>query len=163
PVGPPEVRPRDRRAPVEGPRGLTSPVAASPARCDDRRVSRTVVVTGASSGIGEACALHLAASGWRVRGGGRAAGAAGRRLRRGGGLRRAGIEPLLLDVTDAGQIEQAADAVGSSLDGLVDNAGIAVAAPLEVVPLDELRRQLEVNVVGQVAVLQALLPALRSE
>ena len=48
-----------------------------------------------------------------------------------------------------------------TLDGLVDNAGIAIAAPLELVPLDELRRQLEVNVVGQVAVTQAFLPALR--
>ena len=76
-------------------------------------------------------------------------------------LRERGIEPLELDVTDAAHISAAAEAVGSELDGLVDNAGIAVAAPLELVPLDELRRQLEVNVVGQVAVLQALLPALR--
>jgi NAD(P)-dependent dehydrogenase (short-subunit alcohol dehydrogenase family) len=76
-------------------------------------------------------------------------------------LRGLGIEPLELDVTDAEQITDAADAVGSELHGLVDNAGIAVAAPLELVPLAELRRQLEVNVVGQVAVLQAVLPALR--
>ena len=52
-------------------------------------------------------------------------------------------------------------AVGPELDALVANAGVAVAAPLELVPLDELRRQLEVNVVGQVAVVQAFLPALR--
>lgn len=76
-------------------------------------------------------------------------------------LRESGVEPLMLDVTDAGQIAVAAEAVGPELHGLVDNAGIAVAAPLELVPLDELRRQLEVNVVGQVAVLQAFLPALR--
>ncbi len=76
-------------------------------------------------------------------------------------LREQGVEPVELDVTDAAQIASAAAAVGPELDGLVDNAGIAVAAPLELVPLDELRRQLEVNVVGQIAVLQALLPALR--
>ena len=76
-------------------------------------------------------------------------------------LREQGVEPVELDVTDSAQIASAAAAVGPELDGLVDNAGIAVAAPLELVPLDELRRQLEVNVVGQIAVLQALLPALR--
>lgn len=76
-------------------------------------------------------------------------------------LRDVGVEPLQLDVTDSGQIAAAAEAVGLELDGLVDNAGIAIASPLELVPLDELRRQLEVNVVGQVAVTQAFLPALR--
>ena len=74
----------------------------------------------------------------------------------------AGTTELLLDVTDAGAIEAAAAAVGERLDGLVDNAGIAIAAPLEHLPLDELRRQLEVNVVGQLAVTQAFLPALRA-
>jgi NAD(P)-dependent dehydrogenase (short-subunit alcohol dehydrogenase family) len=115
---------------------------------------RSVVVTGASSGIGLACAVRLAASGWRVLGGVRTP-------RDAESLRGQGIEPLELDVTDAAQVASAADAVGTRLDGLVDNAGIAIAAPLELVPLDELRRQLEVNVVGQVAVTQALLPALR--
>jgi NAD(P)-dependent dehydrogenase (short-subunit alcohol dehydrogenase family) len=62
---------------------------------------------------------------------------------------------------DGEQIAAAAEAAGAELHGVVANAGIAIAAPLELVPLDELRRQLEVNVVGQVAVLQALLPALR--
>lgn len=76
-------------------------------------------------------------------------------------LRVLGVEPVLLDVTDGAQIAAAAAAIGDSLDGLVANAGIAIAAPLELVPLDELRRQLEVNVVGQVAVVQALLPAVR--
>ena len=73
-----------------------------------------------------------------------------------------GLEPLLLYVTDAGADRRSPrTAVGPELHGLVDNAGIAIAAPLELVPLDEFRRQLEVNVVGQVAVLQAFLPALR--
>ena len=115
---------------------------------------RSVLVTGASSGIGFASAVRLARAGWRVYGGVRTADAAD-------ALREQGAEPVELDVTDAAQIADAAEVVGSELHGLVDNAGIAIAAPLELVPLDELRRQLEVNVVGQVAVLQALLPALR--
>jgi NAD(P)-dependent dehydrogenase (short-subunit alcohol dehydrogenase family) len=112
------------------------------------------VVTGASSGIGLASAVRLARAGWRVYGGVRSDADAE-------ALRAHGIEPLELDVTDAEQIAGAAEAVGGELDGLVANAGIAIAAPLELVPLDELRRQLEVNVVGQVAVAQAFLPALR--
>jgi NAD(P)-dependent dehydrogenase (short-subunit alcohol dehydrogenase family) len=76
-------------------------------------------------------------------------------------LRACGVEPLELDVTDTEQIAAAVEAVGATLDGLVDNAGIAIAAPLELVPVVELRHQLEVNVVGQVAVAQAFLPALR--
>jgi NAD(P)-dependent dehydrogenase (short-subunit alcohol dehydrogenase family) len=115
---------------------------------------KTVVVTGASSGIGLASAIRLAGAGWRVFGGVRTEQDAD-------ALRERGLEPLELDVTDGAQIAAAAAAVGERLDGLVDNAGIAIAAPLELVPLDELRHQLEVNVVGQVAVTQAFLPALR--
>ena len=69
----------------------------------------------------------------------------------------AGTTEVILDVTDA-----AARSTFERLDGLVNNAGIAIAAPLEDLPLDELRRQLEVNVVGQLAVTQAVLPALRA-
>ena len=118
-------------------------------------MERTVVVTGSSSGIGLASARRLAGAGWRVYGGVRSREDAD-------ALSELGVTPLELDVTDAEQVAAAAAAVGPSLDGLVANAGIAVAAPLELVPLDELRRQLEVNVVGQVAIVQALLPALRS-
>jgi NAD(P)-dependent dehydrogenase (short-subunit alcohol dehydrogenase family) len=117
-------------------------------------VSRSVLVTGASSGIGLASALRLSRAGWRVHGGVRSEADAAT-------LREHGVEPVELDVTDSAQIAAAADAVGPELHGLVDNAGIAIAAPLELVPLDELRRQLEVNVIGQIAVLQAVLPALR--
>ena len=85
-------------------------------------MGRTVVVTGASSGIGEACALRLAASGWHVYGGVRTPEDAE-------ALQSRGIEPLELDVTNAAQIAHAAETVGDSLDGLVDNAGIAIAAP----------------------------------
>jgi NAD(P)-dependent dehydrogenase (short-subunit alcohol dehydrogenase family) len=112
-------------------------------------LTRTALVTGASSGIGEACAVRLARAGWRVLAGVRREGDAP-----------AGTEELLLDVTDGEQVRAAAERV-DELHGLVNNAGIAISSPLEAIPLDELRRQLEVNVVGQVAVTQALLPALR--
>ena len=79
-------------------------------------------------------------------------------------MRTPGVAPeetteLLLDITDA---EAVAALSFDRLDGLVDNAGIGISAPLEDLPLDELRRQLEVNVVGQLAVTQAVLPALRA-
>ncbi|HKP53035.1 MAG TPA: SDR family NAD(P)-dependent oxidoreductase [Chloroflexia bacterium] len=124
---------------------------------------RAVVVTGASSGIGEACALRLAELGFRVFAG-------VRKEEDGEALRSKASErlvPLLLDVTDAGSIASAARKVAESvgergLGGLVNNAGIAVAGPLEFLPVEELRRQLEVNVVGQIAVTQAFLPMLRT-
>ena len=117
--------------------------------------SGTVVVTGASTGIGEATALHLRELGFDVRAGVRKDEDAER-------LRVARGHAAALDVTDADSIASAAAEVGDApLAGLVNNAGIAVSAPLEFVPIDELRRQLEVNVVGQVAVTQAFLPALR--
>lgn len=77
------------------------------------------------------------------------------------------IVPLHLDVTDQTSIKQAAASVqkavgGAGLSGLVNNAGIVIGSPLEVVPLEALRRQLEVNVVGQIAVTQAFLPLLRA-
>jgi NAD(P)-dependent dehydrogenase (short-subunit alcohol dehydrogenase family) len=112
-------------------------------------LTRTALVTGASSGIGEACAVALVNAGWRVLAGVRRAGDAPD-----------GTEEVLLDVTVPEQIADAAGRV-DELDGLVNNAGIAVAAPLEMVPPEELRYQLEVNLVGQVAVTQAVLPALR--
>ncbi|MGH2996718.1 MAG: SDR family oxidoreductase [Gaiellaceae bacterium] len=112
-------------------------------------MTRTALVTGASSGIGQACAVQLVSSGWRVLAGFRRAGEAPD-----------GTEEVLLDVTAADQIRAAADLV-DQLDGLVNNAGIAIAAPVEFVSPEELRHQLEVNLVGQVAVTQAFLPALR--
>jgi NAD(P)-dependent dehydrogenase (short-subunit alcohol dehydrogenase family) len=110
---------------------------------------RTALVTGASSGIGAACAQRLVASGWRVFAGVRRAADAPR-----------GTEEVLLDVTSDDHIRAAAGQI-EEVDALVNNAGIAIAMPLEFIPLDELRRQLEVNVVGQVAVTQAFLPHLR--
>lgn len=72
-----------------------------------------------------------------------------------------GSEELVFDVTDPAAIAAAAARV-EALDGLVENAGIAIASPLEFLPPDELTRQLDVNVVGQLRVLQAFLPALRA-
>ena len=115
-----------------------------------------VVVTGASSGIGEACALRLARTGRDVLAGVRTEADAER-------LNGQGAEPLMLDVTDPASIAAAAETLrGGPLHGLVNNAGIAVSMPLEFLPLAELRRQLEVNLVGQVAVTQAFLPHLRA-
>ena len=124
--------------------------------------SDAVVVTGASTGIGRACALDLARRGLHVFAGVRAEsdGAALEAAARGR------LTPLFLDVTDEAQIYAAAKSVEAEvgprgLRGVVNNAGVALAAPLELVELDELRHQLEVNVVGAVAVTQAFLPAIR--
>jgi NAD(P)-dependent dehydrogenase (short-subunit alcohol dehydrogenase family) len=115
-----------------------------------------VVVTGASTGIGEASARKLAEIGFEVFAGVRKQADAERL----GAI--AGVTPLTIDITDAGSIAAAAATAGDGpLAGLVNNAGAAITAPLEFIPIDQLRRQIEVNFIGQVAVTQAFLPALR--
>jgi NAD(P)-dependent dehydrogenase (short-subunit alcohol dehydrogenase family) len=120
-----------------------------------------VVVTGASTGIGRATALRLASAGMRVFAGVRKQSDAE-------ALRQTSpnITPLLLDVTDPVQLAEAVRHVEASvgtggLQGLVNNAGISGGAPTEVLPLDDLRKIFEVNVVGVVATTQAFLPLLR--
>ena len=118
------------------------------------------LVTGASSGIGAACALDLAQRSYRVFAGVRSEHD-GRQLQQRGSL-----TPVLIDVVDQASIGAARTtidrAVGDAgLAGLVNNAGISVGGPLEFVPLADLRRQFDVNVVGQVAVTQAFLPLVR--
>ena len=118
-----------------------------------------VVVTGASSGIGEATALRLANAGFAVFAG-------VRREEDAEALRLRGVRPVRLDVRDAAQVAAAAQEVRGALGpaglvALVNNAGVVVPGPLEFVPLDQLREQFEVNVIGQVAVIQAFLPLLR--
>jgi NAD(P)-dependent dehydrogenase (short-subunit alcohol dehydrogenase family) len=123
------------------------------------------VVTGASTGIGKAVALRLDREGWRVFAGVRrqedgealmGAAASGR------------LVPVIIDVTEADGLASARDAVrdmigsGQGIHGLVNSAGIGVGGPVEFVALEEWRRQLEVNVIGQVAVTQAFLPDLRA-
>jgi NAD(P)-dependent dehydrogenase (short-subunit alcohol dehydrogenase family) len=117
--------------------------------------SGTVLVTGASTGIGEATVHHLKSLGFDPIGAVRQDEDAER-------LEGRGVRTVRIDVTDAGQIAAARDELGEApLAGLVNNAGIAVAAPLEFLPIDQLRHQLEINVIGQAAVTQAFLPALR--
>ena len=118
----------------------------------------TVIVTGASSGIGEACALRLARGDFDVVAG----------VRKDEDAERAGalherVRPVKIDVADEASVAAAAQEVGDGpIAGLVNNAGISVTGPLEFVPLDEWRHQLEVNVIGQVAVTQAFLPGIRA-
>jgi len=124
--------------------------------------ARTAVITGASTGIGEACAKRLDADGWRVFAGVRKE-ADGQRLRQGASER---LTPIIIDVTDQGQIDAAAKTVAAAvgeagIQGLVNNAGISVNGPLEFLTPDDIRKQLEVNVVGQVAVTQAFMPLIR--
>ena len=120
-----------------------------------------VVVTGSSTGIGRACVLHLDRLGFEVFAGVRRA-EDGEQLRAAASGR---LQPLILDVTDPKQIAGAADHVGGEspegLAGLVNNAGVAVAGPVELTPIDDFRRQIEINLIGQVAVTQAFLPMLR--
>jgi NAD(P)-dependent dehydrogenase (short-subunit alcohol dehydrogenase family) len=115
-----------------------------------------VVVTGASTGIGEATAQHLRELGFDVLAGVRKAEDAER-------LRTVGVTPLMLDVTDAAQIEAARAEVGDGpLAGLVNNAGVGYGGPVEFLAIEDLRQQLEVNVIGQVAVTQAFMGPLRA-
>jgi NAD(P)-dependent dehydrogenase (short-subunit alcohol dehydrogenase family) len=115
----------------------------------------TVLVTGAATGIGHATARRMLDYGWEVF----ACARKDEDLER---LGEEGFTPLKLDVTEPDTIAAAKEELDErGLRGLVNNAGIAVSGPVEFVPLDELRRQLEVNLVGQVAVTQAFMPNIR--
>jgi NAD(P)-dependent dehydrogenase (short-subunit alcohol dehydrogenase family) len=122
---------------------------------------RSVLITGASTGIGRATALRLDGAGWRVFAGvRREADAEGLRVAATGRL-----EPVTLDITDAAQIAAAAERIAGEaeggLDGLVNNAGVAIPGPLETLPIEDFRRQVEVNLTGQVAMTQAVLDSIR--
>ena len=122
----------------------------------------SALVTGASTGIGRAAALRLDAAGWKVYAG-------VRREEDAEALAVAASDsllPLMLDVTDQAGIAAAARRIEDErgeggLDGLVNNAGIGVPGPLETVPMDDIRRQVEVNMFGHIAVTKAMLPLLR--
>ncbi|MFC4052786.1 SDR family NAD(P)-dependent oxidoreductase [Actinomadura syzygii] len=120
--------------------------------------SRAVLLTGANGGIGHATARALAEEGFQV--------LAGVRSSVGRLSEIPGVRILPLDVTDPESIEeavrQARTSVGDDLHAVVNNAGIIVQGPFELVPADELRRQFEVNVFGPAAVTRAFLPMLRS-
>ena len=124
--------------------------------------SRFVLITGASTGIGAACAIGCAERGMTVFAGVRDLKVCDALQARAG----AAIIPLELEVTDVDSIKRAAEVVArrvgdAGLYGLVNNAGIAIGSPLELIPIAQLRRQLEINVIGQIAVTQAVLPLLR--
>lgn len=123
--------------------------------------SPTVLISGCSSGIGRAAALRMAARSWRVLAGVRTAHAAAELA-----AASPNITPIMLDVTRPADLASATELVtrltaGRGLDALVNNAGICTAGPLELVPLEAWRTQLEVNVLGVVALTQAMLPLLR--
>ena len=123
--------------------------------------TRNVMVTGASGGVGTALTRALGDGGWRVFAGVRSPDSA--RMVEAIGSH---VTAVRLDITDDDMVREAAQAVAEEvgddgLDGLVNNAGIIVQGPLELVPLHALRRQFEVNVLGQIGVTQAFLPLLR--
>ncbi|AGB25694.1 short-chain dehydrogenase of unknown substrate specificity [Mycobacterium sp. JS623] len=126
---------------------------------------KSVVVTGASTGLGRAAAIHLSGLGYRVFAGVRteSSGTELSRLSPSAGE----LIPVMLDVTDAASIAQAGELVDrrcsdTALWAVVNNAGIAISAPLECVPIDVVRKQLETNVIGALAVTQRFLPLLRA-
>lgn len=128
-----------------------------------RKSPGTIVVTGASTGLGRACALWLARNeGFAVVGTVRRPEDGERLVADSGGK----VAAVRLDVTDPASVESAASEVvglvgDRGLAGLVNNAGIVVAGPLEFLPLADFRRQLDVNVTGLLATTQAFLPLLR--
>lgn len=122
----------------------------------------SVLITGASSGIGEATAIHLSQNGFRVFAGVRNFSDGERLKRHAKGI----IHPVLLDVTQKDSIAFAYNSIKETvgkngLAGLINNAGIAIAGPIECIPIEEIRRQMEVNVIGQISVTQTFLPLLK--
>lgn len=116
----------------------------------------SVLVTGASRGIGLAITRHMSAKGWEVYAGARSESA----LRELAAL--PGVRPTRLDITDRDSVAALADELPARLDGVVNNAGIVVNGPVEGLTLEDLTHQLEVNVIAQVAVTQAVLPKIRA-
>ena len=127
-------------------------------------LARTLLVTGASTGIGEACARHMAAKGWTVFAGVRSQkdadalkqGAAG------------DLRPIILDVTRPEQVEAAVATIGAALgpqrlSGLLNNAGIAKMGPLAIQPLEDVEAHFAVNVFGLLRVTQAFVPLLGAD
>jgi NAD(P)-dependent dehydrogenase (short-subunit alcohol dehydrogenase family) len=119
-----------------------------------------VLISGASTGMGAATARELASRGYHVLAGVRRAADAD-------ALRATNLEPVILDITDPHQIEAvagrvAADPARRPLRAVINNAGIAINAPVELLSMEEWRRQFEVNFFGHIAVTKAFLPALHA-
>src|SRR5436190_6376434 len=124
--------------------------------------TKTVVISGASSGIGKATALHLAARGFYVIAGVRRQ-EDGKRLESEAGGR---LKAIQLDISDSASIEAARNRIqeitgSSGILGLFNNAGIGIGGPVEFVTADEWRTQFEVNVIGHIVMTQAMLSLLR--
>ncbi len=117
----------------------------------------SVLVTGASRGIGKSIAENLATRGWDVIAGVRSEQDAAAVAK----LNPQRISPVILDVADAGHIAALDESLPERLDAIVNNAGIVVSGPMETVSPDDWRKQLDINVIGQLAVTQAVLPRLR--
>lgn len=117
----------------------------------------SVLITGAGRGIGEAIALRLAGAGWTVLAGVRN-DSSGDRLT----VQDDRVAPVLLDITNEAHVAALPDRLPDRLDALVNNAGTGVLGPVEAVSIPEFRRQFEVNLFGQVAVTQAVLPRIRA-
>jgi NAD(P)-dependent dehydrogenase (short-subunit alcohol dehydrogenase family) len=118
-----------------------------------------VLVTGASTGIGRACARELSSRGFRVFAG-------VRKEEDAESVRADGLEPLMLDVADADAIARARETIERELGetplaGIVNNAGVGVGGPIETLAIDDLRHQFEINTIAPVAVTQAFIPHLR--
>jgi len=124
------------------------------------QIMKSVVITGASSGIGRSCVTKMLRAGWRVF-------ATVRRASDRDKLQaESGVVPVIMDVEDAASIRSAAEQIesklqGSGLDGLVNCAGIGMVRPLEYAPIEDVRKIFEINVFGQIALTQALCGALR--
>ncbi len=117
----------------------------------------SVLVTGASRGIGKSIVEHLAVRGWDVIAGVRSQQDADAVTQ----LNPQRVSSVLLDVTSADDIAGLDAALPDELDAVVNNAGVAVGGAMETLSPDEWRKQLEINVIGQLAVTQAVLPRLR--
>lgn len=129
---------------------------------------KTVVIIGCSSGFGRVTALHLARHGWQVFATVRQESDQASLLSEAMAIARSSsgrLVPVRCDITNAEAVTALSQTVAAAtprLVGLVNNAGAAFPAPLELLPLDALRAQLEINVVGHLAVTQALLPFLKA-
>ena len=121
---------------------------------------KSVVITGASSGIGQSCVMRMQRAGWRVFATVRKASDQ-QKLQT-----EPGVVPFIMDVEDAGSIQSAAEQIesqlqGRGLDGLVNCAGIGMVRPMEYATLEDIRKVFEINVFGQIVLTQALCGALR--
>ena len=122
---------------------------------------KAILITGSSTGIGKACALHLDKLGFKVYAG-------VRKQADGDNLKKEASEnltPIILDVTDAESIESTISIIeketGGEISGLVNNAGTGISGVVEVTPIEEIRKLMEVNVIGLFAVTKAMIPLLR--